>query len=54
MKRLKQASNLQEAMIEVVEVLHSNLQADPDLSGLIRPYGDAELGLLAYRSAPHL
>ena len=38
-KRLKQASNLQEAMIEVVEVLHSNLQADPDLSGLYDPMG---------------
>ncbi len=36
---LKEAKNLQEAMVEVVEVLHSNLQADPDLSGLYDPLG---------------
>ena len=31
-KRLQQASNLQEAMIEVVEALHWNLKVDPDRS----------------------
>ena len=38
-KRLKEASNLQEAMIEVVEVLHRNLQAGPDRSGIYDPRG---------------
>ena len=38
-KRLKEAGNLQTAMIEVVEALHWNLIADPDLSGVYDPMG---------------
>ena len=38
-KRLKEASNLREAMIEVVEALHWNLIAGPDLSGIYDPMG---------------
>ena len=37
--RLKEARNLQEAMVEVVEVLHRNLQADSDRSGMYDPMG---------------
>ena len=38
-KRLKQASNLQVAMGEVVEAFHWYLIADPDLSGIYDPMG---------------
>ena len=38
-RRLKESKNLQEAMIEVVEALHWNLIADPDLSGVYDPMG---------------
>ena len=38
-KRLKQASNLQEAMIEVVEALHWNLITDSDMRGIYDPLG---------------
>ena len=38
-KRLTQASNLQEAMVEVVEALHWNLITDSDMRGIYDPMG---------------
>ena len=38
-RRLKEAKNLQEAMIQIVEVFDDNLRTDPDRSGIYDPRG---------------